>query len=127
MPVAAQQAVKKPPEEEKKKEPSGPSRPNLPTPDRSPSPEVEAGRAHGRIIGSTYPLKDFMNNLKRGDLVSKAVEDMAVVIREIVMKPFATKRQEELIKCLKSMRDTCLKVCASRGIYDIFFIYLSLG
>ncbi|TFK19905.1 SPOC domain-like protein [Coprinopsis marcescibilis] len=89
--------------------PSG-SRGPLPTPARSVSPRgLDPGRAPGKIIGNTDPLRDFKKNLAGGDLVTKAVEDMAVVITEIVLKPFAKRRAEELIECMKAMRKTCLE------------------
>jgi ATP-dependent DNA helicase 2 subunit 2 len=75
--------------------------------------KVDRGRAPGRIIGSTYPLEDFKNNTARGDLVTKAVEDFAWVIQDIVTKPFATQRHKEMIECLQALRATALKVCHS--------------
>jgi ATP-dependent DNA helicase 2 subunit 2 len=89
-----------------------PSR-KIPTTSRSTSPPsagVNSGHAPGRIIGSTYPLADFQKNLARGDLVSKAVEDLGWVIREIIGRPFGMGRSEELITCIKALRDTALKV-----------------
>ncbi|KAF5356130.1 hypothetical protein D9756_004280 [Leucocoprinus leucothites] len=80
----------------------------LPTPARSPSPQIDPGRAPGRIIGSTYPLKDFQKNLSQGDVVTKAVADLSEVITEIVMKPFASRRHKEMIECMHTLRDTCL-------------------
>ncbi|KAF8736633.1 hypothetical protein AX14_014210 [Amanita brunnescens Koide BX004] len=97
---------------------------HFPTPAKSTSPparrvprdidmdvddEVNDGRAPGRIIGTTDPLKDFRKNLERGDVVSKAVEDMGYVIGEIVMKPFAWRRTDELLECLREMRNVALK------------------
>lgn len=84
----------------------------LPTPARSSSPEVaiDPGRAPGRIIGSTYPLKDFLKNISQGDVVTKAVEDLGEVIKEIALKPFASRRHAELVGCMKTLRDTSLKV-----------------
>jgi len=81
----------------------------LPTPARSMSPDVDPGRAHGRIIGSTFPLADFKKNLARGDVVTKAVEDLGVVITEIVMRPFSSRRSAELLECMAALRDTSLK------------------
>ncbi|KAJ6626980.1 ku80-like protein [Mycena sp. CBHHK59/15] len=81
----------------------------LPTPARSLSPEIDPARAPGRIIGNTRPLDDFKANIARGDVVSKAVEDLGVVITEIVMRPFASRRYMELMECLETLRDTCLK------------------
>ncbi|KAJ7226110.1 SPOC domain-like protein [Mycena pura] len=81
----------------------------LPTPARSISPEIDPARAPGRIIGATRPLDDFSANIARGDMVSKAVEDLGVVIIEIVMRPFASRRHAELMQCLETLRDTCLK------------------
>ncbi|KAG1889229.1 SPOC domain-like protein [Suillus subluteus] len=81
----------------------------LPTPERSMSPDVDPGRAPGRIIGSTYPLRDFKTNLAQGDVVTKAVEDMSVIIKEVVVRPFASRRHKEMIECMVAMRDTSLK------------------
>ncbi|KAG1832906.1 SPOC domain-like protein [Suillus subalutaceus] len=81
----------------------------LPTPERSMSPDVDPGRAPGRIIGSTYPLRDFKTNLAQGDVVTKAVEDMGVIIKEVVVRPFASRRHKEMIECMVAMRDTSLK------------------
>jgi ATP-dependent DNA helicase 2 subunit 2 len=84
---------------------------NLPiTPARSLSPAVDPGRAPGRIIGTTYPLADFKKNLAQGDVVTKAVEDLAWVINDIVMKPFSSRRTDELLECMRVLRDTSLKV-----------------
>ncbi|KAK0446455.1 SPOC domain-like protein [Desarmillaria tabescens] len=80
----------------------------LPTPARSISPQVDPGREPGRIVGTIYPLKDFQKNLVAKDLVTKAVEDLAFVVTEIVMRPFSSRRTDELIECMKAMRDTCL-------------------
>ncbi|PPQ90435.1 hypothetical protein CVT25_014953 [Psilocybe cyanescens] len=88
--------------------PASSSRDPLPTPARSLSPQIDAGRAPGRIIGNTYPLKDFKKNIARGDLVTKAVEDLAAVITEVVMKPFATRRTDEMLECMSFLRGTCL-------------------
>lgn len=80
---------------------------------RSPEParsQVDRGVAPGRIIGSTYPLEDFRGAIAQGDIVTKAVEDLGVVMKEIVLKPFANRRKQELLDCLKFLRETCLKV-----------------
>jgi len=91
--------------------PPGQEKP-LPTPARSLSPLiVDPGRAPGRIIGNTYPLKDFKKNIAQGDVVTKAVQDLAEVIVEVVLKPFATRRRGEMIECMKILRKTCLEVC----------------
>jgi len=82
---------------------------NLPTPARSLSPDIDPKRAPGRIVGSTFPLADFRANITQGDIVSKAVEDLGFVIREIVMKPFSSRRTEELLQCMKVLRDVSLK------------------
>ncbi|KAG6845292.1 hypothetical protein H0H87_011443 [Tephrocybe sp. NHM501043] len=80
----------------------------LPTPARSISPEVDSGRAPGRIIGLTYPLADFKKNIAQGDVVTKAVEDLAAVIVEIVMRPFSSRRTKELLECMQFLRETAL-------------------
>ncbi|KAF8139796.1 SPOC domain-like protein [Boletus edulis] len=85
-----------------------PSAPGLPTPTASAEPEPDPQRAPGRIIGNTYPLKDFRQNLKQGDVVTKAVEDLGVVVREIVGRPFASRRKDEMVECLTVLREACL-------------------
>lgn len=95
------------------KKPSQPahrSGPPLPTPARSVSPQVDPGREPGRIIGSTYPLKDFKQNIAQGDVVTKAVQDLSAVIAEVVMKPFASRRTGEMLECMVLLRQTCLEV-----------------
>lgn len=89
----------------------------LPTPERSISPEIDPGRAPGRIIGTTFPLQDFQNNLSQGDLVSKAVEDLGYVIKEIVIKPFSWRRNSELLECMSTFREVAVKVCYLVNIY----------
>ena len=82
----------------------------LATPDRSASPDLEIDeREEGRIIGFSYPLDDWKKNLAGGDVVSRAVEDMGYVIREIVSRPFAERRHGEMIECMREMRETCLR------------------
>ncbi|KAF8168356.1 ku80-like protein [Crassisporium funariophilum] len=81
----------------------------LPTPARSLSPQVDPGRAPGRIIGNTYPLKDFKKNIAQGDVVTKAVEDLGSVIAEVVMRPFASRRKQEMINCMTTLRQTALE------------------
>ena len=82
----------------------------LPTPARSLSPQVDPGRAPNRIIGNTYPLKDFKKNIAQGGVVTKAVEDLTAVITEIVMRPFASRRKSELLECMTTLRKTSLEV-----------------
>jgi len=81
----------------------------LPTPARSLSPQVDPGLAPNRIIGTTYPLKDFTKNIAQGDVVTKAVEDLSAVITEIVMRPFASRRKSELLECMTMLRKTSLE------------------
>jgi ATP-dependent DNA helicase 2 subunit 2 len=78
-------------------------------PGREPSPELElnSGTAEGRIVGTTLPLNDFKRNVKDGDLVSKAVEDLFYVIQEILLKPFASRRHSEMLDCLRELRKVC--------------------
>jgi len=42
-------------------------------------------------------------------VVSKAVEDMGYVIREIINRQFAERRHGEMIECMREMRETCLR------------------
>ena len=82
----------------------------LPTPDRSASPDLEIDeREQGRIIGVSYPSEDWRKALAQGDMVSKAVEDLGCVIREIINRPFAERRHGEMIACMREMRETCLR------------------
>jgi ATP-dependent DNA helicase 2 subunit 2 len=80
------------------------------TPMDEDAPEVDAGRAPGRIVGSTFPLVDFRKNIAQGDLVTKAVADLAFVIQDVVLKPFASRRHAEMMECLLELRDVALKV-----------------
>ena len=82
----------------------------LPTPARSLSPQVDPGRAPNRIVGTTYPLKDFTKNIAQGHIVTKAIEDLSAVITEIVMRPFASRRKSELLECMTVLRKTSLEV-----------------
>lgn len=88
------------------------SLPGSPTTDRYPE----------RIIGSKNPLKDFKKNLARGDLVSKAVEDLAFVIKDIAMGSSIRKRKAEMVECMTELRDTCLNVSV-----DFFTLFLLLA
>ena len=77
----------------------------------SPPPAVfDRGIAPGRIIGSVAPLQDFKRNLSVGDLVTKAVEDICLVLQEEIVKPLANRRKDEFLECLQYLRETCLKV-----------------
>ncbi|KAI0656800.1 SPOC domain-like protein [Cubamyces menziesii] len=82
----------------------------LPTPARSMSPEFkfDRARAPGRIVGFTYPLEDFRKNIERGDVVTKAVEDLAFVIKEAVVRPFAPRRFDEMVECMHELRRVSL-------------------
>jgi len=82
----------------------------LPTSARSVSSYIDPSRAPGRIIGTTHPLKDFEKYLSQGGLVTKVVSDLFEVIIEILIKPLASRRHKEMIECMKTMRDICLKV-----------------
>jgi ATP-dependent DNA helicase 2 subunit 2 len=55
------------------------------------------------------PLTDFKNNISQGDVVSKAVEDLGWVVKEIVLRPFAERRHAEMIECLNELREVCLE------------------
>ncbi|KAI0770992.1 SPOC domain-like protein [Trametes elegans] len=83
----------------------------LPTPARSLSPDarVDRNRPPGRIVGFTYPLDDFKKNIARGDVVTKAVEDLAFVVTEVVVRPFATRRFDEMLECMHELRKVSLE------------------
>ena len=102
----------------KKSTPPSKKRVPLPTPARSVSPQVDPGRAPGRIVGNTYPLRDFQKNISQGDVVTKAVEDLAAVITEVVMQPFASRRTQEMLECMEVLRATCLEVRLFFGSLD---------
>lgn len=87
----------------------------LPTPSSLTSlegHEHDAGRVPGRIVGATRPLEDFRRNIERGDLVTKAVEDLGFVIQDVITRPFAARRHKEMVECLLALRDTALQVNA---------------
>ncbi|GBE78688.1 ATP-dependent DNA helicase II subunit 2 [Sparassis crispa] len=75
----------------------------LPTPARSET-GFEAGLRPGRVVGSRHPLKDFHDNLARGDIVTKSVEDLAAVIKEITVRPSESHRMDELLECMQELR-----------------------
>ncbi|KZT58400.1 SPOC domain-like protein [Calocera cornea HHB12733] len=66
-----------------------------------PSPAPSLAPEPGRLIGLANPLKDFYSLLESGDLVSKAMEDMAVVLLQMARDP---KRNKELLNCMTVMR-----------------------
>ncbi|KAI0089844.1 SPOC like C-terminal domain-containing protein [Irpex rosettiformis] len=77
----------------------------LPTPpSRSLSPAQGDDRLPGRIVGLEFPLEDFRTNIASGDLVTKAVEDLAFVIKKIVLEPLSGRRHKEMLQCLKELR-----------------------
>ncbi|GJE94221.1 ku80-like protein [Phanerochaete sordida] len=94
------------PEPRAKPEPAEAGVPPTPS-SRSPTPERD--RAPGRIIGTTHPLAEFYANTASGDLVSKAVEDLAFVVRTVVFKPFTTRRTDEMLECVRALRRVCLE------------------
>lgn len=101
-------------------ETNGARRKPLPTPARSTDGDgdedvemsqggADPQRAPGRIVGRTYPLEDFKQNIARGDVVSKAVDDLGEVVLEVVGAPFAGRRRAEMMDCVREMREVCLK------------------
>ena len=84
----------------------------LPTPARSvsPDPVIDRQRMPGRIIGLSFPLEDFKKNISRGDVVTKAVEDLAWVIQEVLRRPFSSRRYDELLECMHELRKVALEV-----------------
>lgn len=89
--------------------PSSKKRAKLPTPSPEPAIVTDPQRAPGRIIGMAAPLADFKHNISQGDVVSKAVEDLGWVVKEVVLRPFAGRRHTEMITCLKELREVCLQ------------------
>ena len=70
---------------------------------------IDRAVPEGRIVGFTHPLDDFKNNLVSGDVVTKAVEDLGFIVQEIALRPFAARRHDELLQCLREMRVACLR------------------
>jgi ATP-dependent DNA helicase 2 subunit 2 len=89
--------------------PSKKTNTKLPTPSPEPRMVVDSQRAPGRIIGMAAPLTDFKNNISQGDVVTKAVEDLGWVVKEVVLRPFAQRRHAEMIECLNELREVCLQ------------------
>ncbi len=88
----------------------------------------EESQGSRRIIGFSHPLADFKKNIKKGDIVSKAVEDLAWVIKEILLKPFASRRHSELLECMRELRLTCLNVSAQPFVtLSLLLIYVEGG
>ena len=81
----------------------------LPTPSPEPNIVTDPQRPPGRIIGLAKPLADFKDNISQGDVVSKAVEDLGWVVKEVVLRPFAGRRHAEMIECLNELREVCLQ------------------
>lgn len=81
----------------------------LPTPSPEPDIVTDPQRPPGRIIGLAKPLADFKDNISQGDVVSKAVEDLGWVVKEVVLRPFAGRRHAEMIECLNVLREACLQ------------------
>ncbi|RPD59404.1 SPOC domain-like protein [Lentinus tigrinus ALCF2SS1-7] len=83
----------------------------LPTPARSMSPDevIDRRRAPGRIVGASFPLEDFRKNISRGDVVTKAVEDLAFVIKDVISRPFASRRFDEMLECMHELRKVALQ------------------
>jgi ATP-dependent DNA helicase 2 subunit 2 len=81
----------------------------LPTPSPEPRIVSDPQRAPGRIIGLATPLSDFKDNISQGDVVSKAVEDLGWVVKEVVLRPFAGRRHTEMLECLNELRGVCLQ------------------
>jgi ATP-dependent DNA helicase 2 subunit 2 len=80
----------------------------LPTPSPEPRIVTDPQRAPGRIIGLAAPLADFRDNIVQGDVVTKAVEDLGWVVKEVILRPFAGRRHTEMIECLNELRGVCL-------------------
>ena len=122
--VASQKtpAAKKTAEEDSETEPESDEEPEVKAVDKPakqlPKPASESdfddlddvSPVDNRIISHGQPLADFHKNMNTGDLVTKAVEDLAWVIKDVVMKPFAGRRQDEMLKCMDVLREACLKV-----------------
>ncbi|KAI0744909.1 hypothetical protein C8Q76DRAFT_789376 [Earliella scabrosa] len=62
-------------------------RTSLPTP--LPEPVIDGMRAPGRIVGLSFPLDDLKQTIARWDVVTKAVEDLAFVIKEVELRKIA--------------------------------------
>ena len=93
------------------RKPAGRAGAPLPTPEPDDDAmEIDPARAPGRIVGAAFPLKDFRANIARGDLVTKAVEDLAFVVKDVVAQPFAKLRTDEMLECMRELRKVALEV-----------------
>lgn len=71
---------------------------------------VGADRPAGHLVGFTNPLADFKACAKDSAKITQAVDDFGHAIVTIVHRPFASKRYNEMVDCLRVLRSTCLKV-----------------
>lgn len=92
--------------------------PPSPTSQEAPS-SLDSDRLPGRIIGMAYPLEDFKTNIASGDLVTKAVEDLAFVIKTIVMKPYSSRRTPEMLQCMQELRKVATEVSTPFDCYSM--------
>ncbi|KAI5114682.1 hypothetical protein M0805_002122, partial [Coniferiporia weirii] len=76
--------------------------------DESQSIVIHDGRTSGRIVGTAHPLRDFKDGVQATNLQEKAISDLAFVIKDIIVKPFASRREEEMIECMLELRLVCL-------------------
>lgn len=79
-----------------------------PAPVQSEQQGSDTEEEPNRIIGSINPLEDFERNIATGDVITQAVKDLAEVVTEVVLKPFAARRQSEMIKCMEKLRTVAL-------------------
>ncbi|KAH6917672.1 hypothetical protein BKA70DRAFT_1556132 [Coprinopsis sp. MPI-PUGE-AT-0042] len=86
-----------------------PQLPPAPSRSTSPPPTKRAKVAPSGDEDGDVDMDDAPKNLRQGDVVTKVVEDMGAVIIEVVMKPFAKRRHEEMMVCMKEMRKVSLE------------------
>ncbi|OCB89228.1 SPOC domain-like protein [Sanghuangporus baumii] len=62
--------------------------------------DLDIGKEPGHIIGAARPLIDFKQSLKDGDdaVTSQAINEMTQVINNVLSKPFARRRHEEMLE-----------------------------
>ena len=63
-----------------------------------------------RFFGESNPFRDLSVSSLRVHTVQQAVEDLAFVIKDVVVRPFATRRTEEMLECMRELRKVALEV-----------------
>ncbi len=89
----------------------------------------EESQGSRRIIGFSHPLADFKRTSKRETLFRRLWKILhGGLIKEILLKPFASRRHSELLECMRELRLTCLNVSAQPFVtLSLLLIYVEGG